>query len=316
MRKRHFLRSLIGEDDWNIVPTMAATPIPHSQSFLDLILIETEDKVALNGLLWEPQTASDSLVVMVPGGTTGAALYPAHDYSPLAKALTEKGYAFLLCNMRASYNNAFSEYGDAVKDIAAFVAYAKSKGYARIAILGISLGGPRMAQYVAERNDPAVKAVGFIASIPSPYLEFQVRSSEGDKRRLEDFLKHARELVAQGKGQEPVGFENWFPGVSIMGTAKSMVSFFGAPSDPGTPSSIKYGPKIKVPALVIHGEKDELALPPNAQTIYDSLTASPQRDLIWVKGASHFLTPGPLAESYARPITDWLAKNVPASPRQ
>jgi pimeloyl-ACP methyl ester carboxylesterase len=296
---------------------MATTPVSRSQSWLDLILVETEDKVALNGLLWEPQKAGDSLVVMVPGGTTGAALFPAHDYSPLANALTDKGYAFLLCNLRASYNNPYAEYSDAVKDIAAFVAYAKSKGYARIAILGISLGGPRMAQYVAERNDPAVKAVGFMASIPSPYLEFQVRSSEADKRRLEDTLRHARELVAQGKGQEAVGFENWFPGgVSIMGTAKALISFFGAPSDPGTPSSIKYGPKIKVPALVIHGDKDELALPPNAQEIYDSLTASPQRDLIWVKGASHYLTPGPLAESYARLTVDWLVRNFPAPARR
>ena len=296
---------------------MAATPISRSQSSLDLILVQAEDQVALTGLLWEPHQAGDSLVIMVPGGTSGAALYPAHDYSPLARGLTEKGYAFLLSNMRASYNNPYSEYADAVKDVAAFVAYAKSKGYARIAILGISLGGPRMAQYMAERNDPAVKAVGFIASIPSPYLEFQVRSSDADKRRLEETLQHARQLVAQGKGQEPVAFENWFPGgVSFMGSAKFMISFFGAPSDPGTPSSIKYGPKIRVPAFVIHGDKDELSLPPNAQTIYDSLTASSQRDLIWVKGASHYLTPGPLAESYARPIVDWLVKNFPVSARR
>ncbi|MGB9067839.1 MAG: hypothetical protein WCC21_04660 [Candidatus Acidiferrales bacterium] len=294
---------------------MATTPMQRSQSQLDLILVEAEDKVALNGLLWEPQKASDSLVLMVPGGTTGAALFPAHDYSPLANALTDNGYAFLLCNMRASYNNPYAEYRDAVKDIAAFVARGKSKGYARIAILGISLGGPRMAQYVVERNDPAVKAVGFIASIPSPYLEFQVRSSEADKQRLEETLRHARELVARGRGQEPVGYANWFPGgVSVMGTAKWLISFFGAPSDPGTPSSIKYGPQIKVPALVIHGEKDELALPPNAQQIYDSLTASPQRELVWVQGASHYLTPGPLAESYARLTVDWLVRNFTASP--
>ena len=296
---------------------MAATPIPRSQDRPDLIRVDAEDKVVLNGLLWEPETTTDSLVIMVPGGTTGAAFYPAHDYAPLASGLIDKGYAFLLSNMRASYNNAYSEYGDAVKDIAAFVAYAKSKGYARIAILGISLGGARMAQYMAERNDPAVRAVGFVSSIPSPYLEFQIRSSEADKHRLEDTLKYARELVAQGKGNQPVSFDNWFPdGLSVMGTAKSLISFFGAPSDPSAPSSVKYGPKIKVPVLVIHGDKDELALPPNAQKIYDSLTASPQRDLIWVEGASHFLTPGPLAESYARLTVDWLVKNFPVSPRR
>ncbi len=296
---------------------MIATTIARSQSRLDLIRVETVDKVALNGLQWEPQRASDSLVILVPGGTTGAAMIASHDYCPLANELADNGYAFLISNMRSAYNYPYSQYADAVTDIAAFVAHAKSKGYTRVAILGISLGGPRMAQYMAERNDPVVKAVGFIASIPSPYLEFQIRASEADKRRLEDTLRHARELVAQNKGQEPVGFENWFPGgVSFMGSAKAMIGFFGAPSDPGTPSSIKYGPEIRVPALVIHGDKDEISFPPNAQTIYDSLTASPQRDLIWVAGASHYLTPGRLAESYARLVTDWLVKNMPAAPRR
>jgi pimeloyl-ACP methyl ester carboxylesterase len=296
------------------VPGMSATPSAQTHSRMELIVTNAEDKTPLQGLLWEPQSATDSVVLMVPGGTTGAALFPAHDYTPLARLLTAQGYAFLLTNMRASYNNPYSEYGDAVKDIAGYVAFAKSRGYKRLAILGISLGGPRMAQFVAERNDPTVKAVGFIASIPSPYLEFQVRSSDADKKRLEAALQNARDLVAAGKGQQGVEFANWFPGaVSIMGTAKWLLSFFGAPSDAGSPSSIKYGPQIKVPALVIHGDSDELALPPNAHQIYDSLTAAPQRDLVWVKGASHYLTPGPLAEAYAKQTVEWLLKNFSAS---
>ncbi|MBM2830843.1 MAG: hypothetical protein HW411_1633, partial [Gammaproteobacteria bacterium] len=56
---------------------------------------------------------------------------------------------------------------------------------------------------------------------------------------------------------------------------------------------------------------DELSLPPNAQTIYDSLTASSQRELIWVKGASHYLTPGVIAEAYARHMSDWITRNMP-----
>jgi pimeloyl-ACP methyl ester carboxylesterase len=300
-----------------VVEPSVILPINRGGTGLDLIRVDAEDNVALNGLFWTPETPSDSLVILVPGATTGAALVPLHDYYPLATGLTSRGYAFLIANMRASYNTAYAEYTDAVKDIAAFVAYAKSAGYTRIAILGISLGGPRMAQYMAERNDATVKSVGFIASIPSPYLEFQIRGTDADTRRLEEMLKHARELVARGKEQEPVAFENWFPdGRSFMGTARSMISFFGAPSDKGTPSSVRYGPQIKVPALVIHGEKDEVSFPPNAQAIYNSLTASPQRDLIWVPGASHYLTPGPLAEAYAKNVTEWLVKNMPSRPRQ
>jgi len=278
---------------------------------MDLIQIETEDKFPLNGLLWEPARKGNSVVILVPGATTGAALVAMHDYYPMAKNLNAAGYGFIVANMRASYNYPYAVYADAVKDIAGFVNQAKSDGYQRIAVVGISLGGPRMAQYMAERGDPVVKAVAFVASIPSPYLEFQVRSSEKDKQRLEDALKHARQLVSQGKPLEPIGFENWFPdGRHFMVTAQAMLGFFGAPAD-NAPSSLIHGAKIKVPVLVLHGDADELALPKNAQTIYDSLTAAPRRDLDWVKGASHYLTPGKIAEAYARQLTGWIVKNMP-----
>jgi pimeloyl-ACP methyl ester carboxylesterase len=278
---------------------------------MDLIRIDTEDNFALNGLIWEPETTGNSMIILVPGGTTGAAMVASHDYYPMAAALTATGYSFIVANMRASYNYPYAVYADAVKDIAGFVDYAKSAGYALIAIVGVSLGGPRMAQYMAERGDTSIKAVAFVASIPSPYLEFQIRSSDSDKQRLEDTLKRARQLVAQGKGLEPLAFENWFPdGRHFMVTAQAMLGFFGSPED-DSPSSIRYGTQIKVPALVLHGDQDELSLPPNAQTIYDSLTAAPQRDLVWVKGASHYLTPGKIAESYAKQLADWIIRNMP-----
>ena len=132
---------------------------------MDLIRITTEDNYALNGLLWEAEPKGNSMVILVPGATTGAALVAMHDYYPMATALNAAGYGFIVSNMRASYNYPYAEYADAVKDIAGFVEYAKANGYSNIAIAGISLGGPRMAQYMAERGDPAVKAVAFVASI-------------------------------------------------------------------------------------------------------------------------------------------------------
>jgi fermentation-respiration switch protein FrsA (DUF1100 family) len=64
--------------------------------------------------------------------------------------------------------------------------------------------------------------------------------------------------------------------------------------------------------LAIHGTADEIALKPNAESIYDSLTAAPKRDLIWIEGAKHYLTPGWIAETYAKRITEWVGADMPA----
>ena len=74
------------------------------------------------------------------------------------------------------------------------VAFAKARGYGEIALFGTSLGGPRIALFMATKGDASIRAVGFIASIKSPYLEFQIRASESERARLDAFLAKAREL--------------------------------------------------------------------------------------------------------------------------
>ena len=66
-----------------------------------------------------------------------------------------------------------------------------------------------------------------------------------------------------------------------------------------------------MPALVIHGTAGEMARRPNARAIYDRLTSAPKREIIWVEGASHYLTPGWIAETYAKRIAEWGSKNTP-----
>ncbi len=52
-------------------------------------------------------------------------------------------------------------------------------------------------------------------------------------------------------------------------------------------------------------------MPANGQAIYDSLVAAPKRDLIWVPGATHYLQPGWIAETYGRIMAEWIAENMP-----
>jgi hypothetical protein len=37
-----------------------------------------------------------------------------------------------------------------------------------------------------------------------------------------------------------------------------------------------------------------------------------KRDLIWIDGAKRYLTPGWIAETYAKRIAEWVAANMPA----
>jgi alpha-beta hydrolase superfamily lysophospholipase len=281
---------------------------------LDLVRFPAaDDRLLLDALYWAPDKPSKSLVLLIPGLTGAVMGGGLHDYRPLANELNAKGYAFLIPQLRSLNNWPYALFDDVVKDIGGAVAFAKLRGYEDIALFGTSLGGPRIAMFMAQKGDPAIRAVGFIASIKSPYLEFQIRQSESERARLDAFLQKARELVAQGRGGEPVAFENWFPNRHMAMTAKSFISFFGR-EDESNAVSIKFTGAISVPALVIHGTADEIALKPNAEAIHASLTAAPRRDLVWIEGAKHYLTPGWIAEAYAKRIADWVAATMPARP--
>jgi esterase/lipase len=279
---------------------------------LDIASFQTEDKVSLSALYWAspPETRNKSLMLLIPGHI-GSVLGTPHDYRPLAEKLSEKGYDLLFPQLRAMNNWPYAMFDDAVKDIGGAVEFAKSKQqYEKIALFGTSLGGPRLAFFMARKGDPLIRTVGFINSIMSPYLALQLSQGKVDNERLEAFLAKARDLVVRGRGGTLVEYRDYFPGQHMANTARSFISFNGR-EDESNAYSIKFAPKITVPALVIHGTADEIALAPNATTILASLSAAPKRDLIWVDGAGHFVTSPDFSKIYAEKIVDWLVTNMP-----
>jgi esterase/lipase len=298
---------------WSIRITLAAVvALPACASpVLDIVDFEADDGIPLNALYWKPPQPSKSIVLVIPGHI-GAVMGTSHDYRPMAEKLSEKGYAFLFPQLRSLNNWPYAVFDDAVKDIGGAVAFAKKQGYEEIALFGTSLGGPRLAFFMARKGDPSIRAVGFINSIMSPYQALQLSQGKLDNERLDALLAKARDLVVRGRGNKLVTFENFFPNYHMSMTARSFIGFFGR-DDVSNASSIKFASQIKVPAaLVIHGTADGIALKPNAEKIHDSLTEVPKRKLVWVPGAGHFLTRGDIAKTYAGEIANWLAANMPA----
>jgi alpha-beta hydrolase superfamily lysophospholipase len=273
----------------------------------------SDDGALLNAMLFAPGKPGRDAVVYVPGMTGGFVAVP-YDYMPLARRLTEAGYALFIASMRTAglHGMLFARFADYEKDIAAVMREAKAHGYDRIILLGTSLGGPRIIHYWTRTKDPAVQGLVFHASIKSPYLEAQIRFDAAKRADFDAFLAQCRDLVRQGRGEDILIYRQWFTGRDMTMAARTFVDIFGTLEESDA-STVKFGAQVTVPAVVIHGTKDEQALPPNGTAIYESLTSAPSRELIWVEGAGHFLTPGKIAEDYASAIAGWVSKVFPAA---
>jgi pimeloyl-ACP methyl ester carboxylesterase len=277
----------------------------------EFVLFDTKDKVTLNALFYLPDAPTKSVVIYVPGMTGGFS--GTHDYGPMAQRLAEIGYGLIVPNLRTAglHGMLFARFKDYVTDIEAVTALARLRGLTEIALFGTSLGGPRIINYWRDTKDPSVKALGFVSSIKSPYLEAQIRFDAAKKADFDAHLAKCRALVKEGRGREMLTYKDWFPGRDMDLAAHVYVDIFGTLEESDA-STVKFGHEVTIPAVVIHGTADNIALMPNAEAIYESLKNAPKRDLIRVEGGDHFLTRGPIAEGYAKAVSGWLAKNLPA----
>ncbi|MBF8270316.1 MAG: Hydrolase 4 protein [Gammaproteobacteria bacterium] len=294
--------------------TLTAAPLA------EFINYKAEDGANLNALLYLPQEPGGSVVILIPGGT-GGFIDGFHDYTPLAEQLTAKGYAFLLANMRTAGTHGwyYDRFETAEQDVGAAVAMAKSRGLNRIILVGVSLGGPRAVYYWSQTREPSVQAIVFLASITSPYLEGRIRLDDKQRAAFDTVLEKARNLVNQGKGYESICFiyfgdvgECSAPGAGVTLSAASFISYFGTAAETNA-VSIKFTGQVTLPVAVIHSKNDELARPPVAREIYNSLTATSRRDLIWIEeaGVSHYLSPGKSATVYAQAVVNWVLEVAP-----
>ena len=295
------------------VMVMAFSSVTTAVPLAEFVTYQAGDGPKLNALLYLPKTSGKSVVIMIPGGT-GGFIGGAHDYTPMAEKLTAQGYAFLLANMRTAGRHGwlFGRFEDSEQDVGAAVKFAKSRGFDNIILFGTSLGGPRVVYYWTQTKEPSIKVMGFLGAITSPYLEAQVRFDKAKCADFDGFLQKARDLVKAGKGHETIAYP-WFSGYQLTLSAESYINYFGTLKESNA-STIKFTEQLTLPTLVVHGDSEEIALPPVAEQIFASLSAAPKRDLVWIKGASHYLSPGPIAEKYAQAIVEWVLTVSPPVP--
>lgn len=229
--------------------------------------IYTSDNLELFGLLYEPDSGSKTILVHVHGMAGNFCENLFLDY--IAKTLTDNGISFFTFNNRGCeyikdlykingerrnivrMGNTFEKFEDCLLDIQAAIDFVKSKGYSSVHLSGHSLGGPKVAYYVTEKNDQ-VESVIFIS--PADMVGLAINEKNFD---LE--YNTAQKMIADGKGNEIMPFTVWGDSYLSADTymslsdKKSKVAIFNIynPED-----ELEVLSKIKIPAYVIMGRKD------------------------------------------------------------
>lgn len=149
-------------------------------------------------------------------------------YVKIARATASEGYTVITVNTRMHDIGSVLAYRSegAVRggsywglpsktplDIAAWVAYARSRGYPQVVLVGHSAGGPAVLRYQAERREPRVigLAMASVAVGPSPPRPDAVA------------LKTALDMIASGRGND------FLPNLRL--SAATFVDYAQTPSD-------------------------------------------------------------------------------------
>ena len=241
-------------------------------------------------LLHRSSQPTSRIAIYVQAGIIGAPLTGRHDYRPLALALDKIGCSLLVTQSSTARRTEFIKFDTCVNDIRTAIEWAKAEGYCDILLIGVSMGGPRVAFWNAVTPDPAVKAIIFMSAVDSAYLGNARNWSPEQRRYHDEILDACRERIASGDGDQLVTGE--LMGRPFPMSAEAYLSFFGQ-LDEMNASALKFAKDIQVPTLVIHATGDVGCPPAGAQDVYDALSAAPFKDLLWVEGADHqLMAPG------------------------
>lgn len=206
--------------------------------------------------------------------------------------LRDKGFNTLAINLSLGIDNRHGMYDcktthkhlndDAAREIGAWVAWLKSQGATRIALLGHSRGGAQTAQYAVEHDDPLVKAVVLLAPAIAENTS-AAAYQQRYKKPIAPVLAKARKLVKQGKGDAVLAKTNILSCPDASVTAASFVSYYGQNPQHDTLALL---PKMTEPTLILWGDKDEVVTGLDKKMA--SLIDGKRAQFKVIEGADHF----------------------------
>lgn len=182
----------------------------------------TPDGLELQGLLVVPKGGSAKTTLIHVHGLSGN-FYENRFVDHIAEAVTGAGVNFITVNNRGheyisdficespegvtskQIGGAFEIFADCLKDIQAWVDFAKARGAERVVLQGHSHGALKVTHYLSKTTDPAM--AGIVLLSPSDDFGLQ-RYRMG--RRFDEILGIVKKMVDEGRGHDFIP-RDYFP---------------------------------------------------------------------------------------------------------
>jgi pimeloyl-ACP methyl ester carboxylesterase len=269
----------------------------------ELVWIESEDDLRLDGVVVRPNGGQTKPIALVHvHGFTSRFSHPAHIHP--ARELAKRGYTCISGNNRGwafgettsrlhtgeqvVIGTGWERFAEVAYDIGPWISFAMSLGFEAVALFGHSYGGCKVVQYLAEREDPRVRAL-ILASpgwIHPPVI-------------APNAIEQATSMVAAGKGAELLPWGSFYEITLSAQTMLELTRFdvFGVRT---TDAPIS---KVRVPTLAFYGTNEDEGRA-ELDLMRSKATAVPRFDTLVIEGANHSYIGR--APQVGAAVADWL----------
>lgn len=268
-----------------------------------LVRIKSNDGIEMPGILYTPKDYSENICIHVHG--MNGNFYENRFVDVLADTYTENGYSFLTFNNRGRdfitelikdddftlIGGSLERFQDSLFDIQGAIDYVKKLGYKNIILEGHSYGCNKVLYYYNKIEDNSIKKIVLLAPCDIPEESKKFLSSD----EYENAVRESEELVQKGRDMELINY-------SVMANGKVAAGTFYYDFLPGGENDfIRYRDgadgksdvlsKIKIPILIIFGDKDECVLTENIDVVSGYLKNNISNcNLHVIKNTDHIFT--------------------------
>ena len=183
------LAAWMDDNGWQVVP----------RTTTQLVSTSAADGTKLDGVLYRPATGGDAArpAFLLVHGWASDVMRSTSQW--LSLRLAQNGFAVLAVQHRGSgfRGTVSGRLEDVPQDLAAWSAFLGSRGYRNLVGLGHSVGALWLSDYVAQTQDPRIKALVYLA--PARDLPMHARLAMGEDRYARTVLE-AQDAVRDGKG--------------------------------------------------------------------------------------------------------------------